>query len=135
MHHSFRVCILMGLVKIRAFNIWNTPNADWLQNSMKGEYCRNGWGGDMYMVSKNWWQVCLFVKTLTTIISGPAEQNGLKFFYCICVKKLCFKKILGKEWGQGPINDIRSLGFIRNLWLPKFGRYLCNRVQVEMYEW
>ena len=26
------------------FNIWNTPNAYWLQNSMRGEYCRNGRG-------------------------------------------------------------------------------------------
>ena len=26
----------------RAFDIWNTPNANWLQDSVIGEYCRNG---------------------------------------------------------------------------------------------
>ena len=27
-----------------AFNIWNTPYANWLQDSVNGEYCRNGRG-------------------------------------------------------------------------------------------
>ena len=33
------ITIMIGLVKKRAFNIWNTPNANWLQNYMMGEYC------------------------------------------------------------------------------------------------
>ena len=26
------------------FNIWNTPNGNWLQDYVNGEYCRNGRG-------------------------------------------------------------------------------------------
>ena len=35
-----------------AFNIWNTPNANWIQDSVNGEYCRNGRGdidGDSFL--------------------------------------------------------------------------------------
>ena len=45
---SWRVCILIVLVKMRAFNIWNTPNANWLQNSVRRKYCRNGRGWHSY---------------------------------------------------------------------------------------
>ena len=34
-----------------AFNNWNTPNANWLQDSVNGEYCRNGRGGMYYVIT------------------------------------------------------------------------------------
>ena len=57
MHKSLRECILKGLVKIGAFNIWNTPNANWLQNSLRGEYCRNGRGWHIFF--NYLWLFCL----------------------------------------------------------------------------
>ena len=36
------------LVKIGAFNNWNTPHANWSQHYMRGEYCRNGRGWHLF---------------------------------------------------------------------------------------
>ena len=48
---------------MRIINIWNTPTADWLQDSVNGEYRRNT--REWHFLYKNnlvptdWWKICL----------------------------------------------------------------------------
>ena len=111
MNEWYMPALIVRSCQNKGFNIWNTPNANWLQNSMRREYCRNGRGWHVFSVlqshsfvvkgiCKNISSLCSVSGTFLNIISGSSYLKRLgstTLKYCLHEPWLC----KFKNWCHG----------------------------------